>query len=333
MKASILMSEADKFFSDKSSFEESARLFRTAKGKVKEGKDDEGFRIFTRALILDPLSSKSDWLMLAENPKEFEARRDIFRLINLRIGKLRESALKVEGGCSDSFDPCVFIYWGQGVSEAPPLVRKCIESAKKVIPCTSLVLLDDANLDAWIDIPSVIREAKAKSYAAYSDYIRFALLSKYGGVWMDATCFVTEDPLRRYQELISGGGFFAFDKPQRGVISSWFLASRKDNYIAEINRLSQILYWSVFDDVTTYFFAHQIFRALYRMDNEFSQRWDRRFRYCGDPRSLHRSLKVDVSADDFRGRVLSSFVHKLTYKVDSELLGPSSGYRRFMDEV
>jgi hypothetical protein len=327
------MSEADKFFNDKSTFKEAARLFRAGTAKAKSGKRDEAFRIFARALILDPLSSKADWLMLSENSSGFEARRDIFRLLSLRIESLREKALNTESLGSVTAHPLVFIYWGQGVDEAPPLVRKCISNAKKVIPKKSLVLLDDANLQDWLDVPAVIIEAKTKSYAAYSDYIRFALLSKYGGVWMDATCFVTADPLTKYEELVSGSGFFAFDKRQQGVISSWFLASRKNDYIAEFNRLSQILYWSVFDDVTTYFFAHQIFRSLYRMDNEFADRWDRRFRYAGNPRTLHRSLTVDVSDSDFRERLSSSFVHKLTYKIESKSLGPSSGYRRFMDEA
>lgn len=324
------MSDADKFFEDKTPLEQASRLFRVANRKAKSGNVDEAFRIGARGLIADPAASKADWLLLAENPKEFTARRDILRLMSMRLGALREKALSVRDSQQSDSGPYVFVYWGQGFAQAPPLVRKCLAQTKALVPESSLVLLDDSNLDRWVEIPSVIMDAREKSYAAFSDYVRFALLSEYGGIWMDATCYCMEDPSRRYEDLVSGGGFFAFGKRQEGVISSWFLASRRGSYISELNRLAQILYWSVFDEVTTYFFAHQIFRTLYRIDREFADIWNSRYCYRGNPRILHRSLKIDVSSEEFASRLSASFVHKLTYKVDSEVLGARTGYQRFM---
>lgn len=324
------MSNADEYFADKRPIVESERLLRIADSKAKAGKIGDAFRIATRSLIEDPTTSKADWLLLSENPKEFRARRDIFRLISLRLEHLRENAARLEESSAAVSGPRVFIFWGQGFDQAPPLVQKCLLRAQKVIPESRLVVLNDTNLLEWIDLPPVILAAREVSYAAYSDYIRFALLARYGGIWMDATCYCNADPADNYEQLISGKGFFAFDKKQHGVISSWFLASNKGNYITELNRLAQILYWSVFDEVNTYFFAHQIFRTLVRLDSRAAFEWDGRYLYPGNPRILHRSLKKSVGADDFSARLNASFVHKLTYKLSPDDLAGDTGYKRFM---
>lgn len=324
------MSNADEYFANKEPIIESARLLRIADKKAKAGKIDEAFRIAARGLIEDPSTSKADWLLLSENPREFAARREIFRLMSLRLEYLRDAAERSEESTAEASGPRVFIFWGQGFDQAPSLVRKCLLRAQKLIPDSRLVVLDDTNLLEWIDLPPVIVAARGASYAAYSDYIRFALLARYGGIWMDATCYCNEDPTEKYQQLISGEGFFAFDKKQHGVISSWFLASDKGNYIVELNRLAQILYWSVFSDVNTYFFAHQIFRTLVRLDKRAALAWDGRYRYPGNPRILHRSLKKKIDANEFSVRLNGSFVHKLTYKLSPDDLPCDTGYQRFM---
>ena len=324
------MNDTERFFRNKAQFVRSAHLMGLSDRASKDGDTEGAFRLAAKALSVDPTASKVDWLMLTENPREFVPRRDIFTLVNLRLDDLRERASSTASGQSVSTRPSVFVYWGQGFSSAPPIVQKCFARAESVVSSQDLVALDDSNIGDWIDIPEVIESCRSKSYAAYSDYIRFALLSRYGGIWLDATCYCMSNPLDYFDELVGSSGFFAFDKKQPGVISRWFLASASNNYIAEINRLAQVLYWSVFDDVITYFFAHQIFRTIYRLDTSFANLWDDRFRYSGNPRLVHRSLKVRVSDNDFESRLNSSFVHKLTYKLEPESLECDSGYHRVM---
>lgn len=236
------MSDADRFFENKSPLVRSARLMSQSDHAARSGDADLALRLATKALAIDPTASQVDWLLLAENSREFVARRDIFRLISLRVDHLRIAARGLGSEDPASTKPLVFVYWGQGFEEAPPVVRRCLARTRTLVPEDKLIVLDDGNLQDWIEIPSVIAVARTKSYAAYSDYVRFALLSRYGGIWLDATCYCMEDPSIHFQQLIGDGGFFAFDKKKlTGVISSWFLASAAGGYISEMNRLAQIL--------------------------------------------------------------------------------------------
>ena len=55
-------------------------------------------------------------------------------------------------------------------------------------------MLTDKNLEHFVNIPKDITEKYKKkelSAAHYSDIVRFSLLYQYGGIWMDATLFVS----------------------------------------------------------------------------------------------------------------------------------------------
>ena len=73
-------------------------------------------------------------------------------------------------------------------------------------------LLTNDNLEHFVTIPSDIKEKYKKkelSAAHYSDIIRFSILYQYGGIWMDATLFVS-----RYATVeMFEGKFFSLNHP------------------------------------------------------------------------------------------------------------------------
>ena len=90
----------------------------------------------------------------------------------------------------------IWQYWGQGFdNEALPiLVRICLDSVKKHCDSNQYILiqLNDNNIYDYIDIPQeVSRNLNLYSRAFYSDFLRCALLSSYGGCWLDATVLLT----------------------------------------------------------------------------------------------------------------------------------------------
>ena len=77
-------------------------------------------------------------------------------------------------------------------------------------------LLTDENLADFINIPSDITDKYKKkklSAAHYSDIIRFSLLYKYGGIWMDATLFISPYATLEMFE----GDFFTLNHPPIGT--------------------------------------------------------------------------------------------------------------------
>ena len=101
-----------------------------------------------------------------------------------------------ESGTAQVKDYChtIWVCWLQGEESAPAIVKKCINSIRKHSAGYEVVVVTSDNLGSLVEIPSFITEKlkkKRMQFATYSDYIRLALLAKYGGIWIDATVFLS----------------------------------------------------------------------------------------------------------------------------------------------
>ena len=87
---------------------------------------------------------------------------------------------------------CVWV----GPTPLPSFEKKCIQSWKKYMPDCEIRLWNEQTFD--INSNQYCREAyAAKKYAFVSDYIRIAVLYKYGGIYMDTDVQVLK-PLDRF---------------------------------------------------------------------------------------------------------------------------------------
>lgn len=121
----------------------------------------------------------------------------------------------------------IWLLWLQGLSEAPFIVKKCMESWLKENPGWEVIILDQNNLGEFIDLDLPDKKYACLPHAQKSDLVRLQLLSKYGGVWADSTTLCMK-PLDEWIDNCTQSGFFAFAKPGRGrIMSNWFLVSEK----------------------------------------------------------------------------------------------------------
>jgi hypothetical protein len=90
----------------------------------------------------------------------------------------------------------IWIYWNTGVENAPEVVQCCIKSIQNNAGKHPVNVLSEETLAEYVDVPEKLyqwqRERKI-SYAFIADYIRVSLLKKYGGIWMDATLYMTQE--------------------------------------------------------------------------------------------------------------------------------------------
>lgn len=85
----------------------------------------------------------------------------------------------------------IWIFWGQGEGAMPLLIKACYNQLKK--NNVNVHLVTNENLKEYVDLPDAILQKVADgriSYAHFSDIVRMTLLSKYGGLWLDATVWV-----------------------------------------------------------------------------------------------------------------------------------------------
>lgn len=93
----------------------------------------------------------------------------------------------------------IWFCWFQGIDKAPETVKCCYNSLVENIKQAQNVkinIITLENISDYIEIPEIIKKKFSKkkiSLALYSDFIRIALLSKYGGFWIDSTVLVTSD--------------------------------------------------------------------------------------------------------------------------------------------
>ena len=90
----------------------------------------------------------------------------------------------------------VFVFWWQGLDGAPDIVKSCIASMRRHIGSHPLVVITRDNVWDYVDIPAYIYEKverKIITLTHFSDILRFALLERYGGLWLDATIMVLRD--------------------------------------------------------------------------------------------------------------------------------------------
>ena len=98
--------------------------------------------------------------------------------------------------------PKVIHYCWFGGNPLPALAIKCIESWKKYFPDYEIKEWNEDNFDVNI-IPYVQEAYVAKKYAFVSDYARFWILYKYGGLYFDTDVEV----IKSMDDIIAKGAF------------------------------------------------------------------------------------------------------------------------------
>lgn len=137
----------------------------------------------------------------------------------------------------------IWMMWLQGLDNAPYIVQKCYASWKKHNPDWNIVFLDESNYRDYVDIQKTLDTDNQIEIQAKANLIRIQLLAKYGGVWVDATCFCLK-PLDDWLQEHARSGFFAFNRPSSGrLMDNWFMASSNDCYLSKKLNHEANAYW------------------------------------------------------------------------------------------
>ncbi len=215
----------------------------------------------------------------------------------------------------------VWICWLQGIENAPYIVQKCVESIKKYTSDFEVVLLDRDNIKNYVLLPSYIEEKYSKGiipHAHFTDYVRMLLLAKYGGIWVDATFFLTD----KLPDYITESELFLFNKEYMTKVSAAnsLVASKAQNPI--VLQMCDLLseYWKKENKLISYSIFHLFFTMVVTY-NEFNRQcWKRVPRFPSENIDiLQKELFDDFSEKRFEQIKSISTIHKLSYKFSSEL--------------
>ena len=101
--------------------------------------------------------------------------------------------------------PKVIHYCWFGGKPLPKSAIKCISSWKKYLPGHEIVEWNESNFDVNA-APYVAEAYRCGKYAFVSDYVRFWVLYRYGGLYFD----VDVEMIGKIDDIIARGNFMAY---------------------------------------------------------------------------------------------------------------------------
>jgi hypothetical protein len=109
----------------------------------------------------------------------------------------------------------LWLCWWQGADSMPPLITACYNSVCRYADDHPVNLVTKDNYRDFVAIPDIIIKKLAAGIITlthFSDILRMELLYRYGGMWIDATVFIT----RPFQERYFGMELFSLRRKQEG---------------------------------------------------------------------------------------------------------------------
>ena len=142
--------------------------------------------------------------------------------------------------------PKIIHYCWFGRNPLPELAQKCIASWKKYLPDYEIKEWNEDNFDVNI-IPYTAEAYAAKKYAFVSDYARFWILYKYGGIYFDTDVEV----IRPIDDIIAKGNFMGCETdasgsdaasvaPGLGLVKKMLDNYEGQHFVHEVNMRNQI---------------------------------------------------------------------------------------------
>ena len=274
--------------------------------------DSEGMvRALAETVLRDTDAPVDVSAMLAERPKRLGARRDVAAFLVPRMAQVRTRADTDDLTIDDLGEAPVFMYWGQGFAEAPPVVQACRRQLELLNPDANLHFLDNHNLGAYAALPDRVLAGTDGRWAARSDAIRLELLARYGGTWLDATCYSTV-PLADFVVRGDSPLFAPSFSPHR--VASWLLNAPPSSYLVRLHRAAFFDWWDERDDLVDYFLFHHVFEALCHLDDRFRDEWAGCASIPSPPAHvLQHAMSLPGSMAQLPELLELSPVHKLSY--------------------
>ena len=225
----------------------------------------------------------------------------------------------------------IWVYWKQGITNAPGIVKKCIETIHEWAD-RLVIEIDETSISKYVILPKTIIQKYDDgkiSDAALSDLIRFSLLEHFGGLWLDATVLLTG----KIPENIINSDFFAFqdsfgkiDNP--ALISNWLLHCKPGHPIMKNARNMAFAYWENESHVMEYLFTY----ILLKIAVEISRNNCGFFPYCNSDYTHQylNSLAEEFTIAKAEHIKRMTPIHKLTYKLSNEVNDGNTFYMNLM---
>jgi len=201
----------------------------------------------------------------------------------------------------------------------PDIIKACINTVEKHKGDLQHILVDIKTIQNYAELPGFIYDlynsGKMKP-AHLADLLRIELLHNHGGIWLDATGYMTAEVPKKIRDL----DFFMFHvmrngKPVVPYMQNCFIRADKNSPLLNGWRELCLVYWKN-NDFAVEYFVHQImFYSMVKKDSEMAKLYAKM--PLVDQKETHHyagrmSAKFDMN--EFEKISQTSFFQKLFYK-------------------
>jgi mannosyltransferase OCH1-like enzyme len=208
----------------------------------------------------------------------------------------------------------IWVCWLQGEKNAPEIVKKCIESVRNHSNGYSVIVVDNSNIEQFVSLPDYIYKKLEKGYISnthFSDILRVALLSQNGGIWIDATVFLTGN----LPDEITKSPFFAWHSNSYVKNNNWLLASSPNHPLTNSIKALLLEYWKYENKTINYFFYHMFFDLMLEKKPQLLKEWEK-VPVLYDTDCYDMPMITKYNSDRWLEITAKNSVHKLSYRYD-----------------
>ncbi len=221
----------------------------------------------------------------------------------------------------------VFVFWWQGYSDMPYIVKECIKNIKKYNINNEVIVIDKNTWQKYTYIPNYIIELRQKNvinFTLFSDILRCCLLYENGGIWIDPTCYVT----KAFEDNIYNLPFYSIKHGEtwehpicKGYWATFFLACGKENPILGFMRDLFFEYWKREKSFIVYL-SLDLFLAIAYEQFDYAKKMIDDVPVNNRNRDKLRNMLLDNGGKDFIYLLNKiddeTYINKLTYKMKIE---------------
>lgn len=220
----------------------------------------------------------------------------------------------------------VWVCWWQGERAMPEVVKVCYHSMKKNLPsdCTEIILITKENYREYVSFPDFVWEKFQKGLITLthlSDLLRMALLTMYGGLWIDATYLMTESPDERvlFKENFYTQCFDELQYESRQIVvkGRWagnLIRADAGNNLTRFVLNSFYYYWAVNETMLDYYLIDYLICIAYEEIPEIRCMIDECPPSQPDVFALERYINEEYDFDKWSSLTKQTSLFKLTYK-------------------
>lgn len=246
---------------------------------------------------------------------------NIQKAIQPFIDRFPENITKLNLPDEKSDNKIGWVFWWQGLDEAPELVRVCIESQKRNLPVGfRQIIITKDNYKKYISLPNGIISKVENGYITLitlSDIFRMSLLYQYGGFWMDATLLVLK-PLPNDIE-----SFSVYTRNLPGtqcctevMWADWFLYAHKGHTLFQFVMEAFFYYYSVYDKIKYYYTIDYFIAIACNTYEDVENDMKKIPNNNENALELAKHLTEPFDKNSYDKYVRDCYVQKLTYKID-----------------